>query len=340
MIDERFCKNPKEISIDELIEDINWHIKEKPYLLEEWPQLKRPSYIRQHAKRLIEEKKAGLKELEKRKAEYISTLFKEMDSSAYCGKLKLDSQSLVVGNIQKVVADFIMNETFFMPSMGDPYGERLWLKKDFSESKVKDGKELVSLSIDDLPAIVNTALFLRIRKTLGLLWTLAESGDNGALLKIAKTLVPNIRALNNKLNANPDSLGKWPQKMPAWPVMIFLHKQYSYDPAILLKKLHVGEALPFRFDAGARWSRNLITRLAFHLYETINGYRVWAGGEDCDLPNTLQKKLSELQTFSPDTWKAWWEVTKDVLEYEYVDLAIIPELQAWVKSGKARKKGP
>ena len=337
LFDDRHSKNPKEISIEDLVDDIQWHIKDKPNLLEEWPQLKRPKYIRQHAKRLIDEKKAGLKALEKIKADYLSILFREMESSLYCGKLKLDGQCLIIGNIQEVVSDFILNRTFLMPTQGDPFGKRIWLNPDYSESKVKGGGEVVSLAIDDLPAIVNTALFYKIRKTLGLLWTLTERGDNGALLRIAKTLVPNINALNNKLKVNPESLGKWPQKMPAWPVMIFLHKKFKSNPTLFLKEIRVGEALPFRFDENARWERNIITRLAFHLYEKANGYRFWAGSEDCNLPNPLQKKLSELKTFSSDTWKAWWKVVNDMLEYEYDDLAINPELQAWVNSCKDRE---
>jgi hypothetical protein len=336
LFDNRYYTIPKEISIEDLVEDIHWQIKDKPHLLEEWPQLKRPRYIRQHANSLIEEKKVALKALEKRKAEYLSIFFREMESSLYCGKLKLDGQGLITGNIQEVVTDFIMKETFLMPTLGDYFGKRIWLNRDYSESKVKGGSEMVSLSIDDLPAIVNTALFYKIRKTLGLLWTLTELGDNGALLKIAKTLIPNINALNNKMNANPESLGKWPQQMPAWPVMVFLHKEYKSDPTHFLKKIHVGKALPFRFDENARWEKNIITTLAFRLYEKVNGYRSWAGSEDCDLPNPLQKRLSELQAFSSDTWQAWWEVTKEVLEYEYDDLAIIPELQAWANSDKDR----
>jgi hypothetical protein len=226
-----------------------------------------------------------------------------------------------------------------MPAPGDSSGRELFLRGDLSTAGAKGGMDIFLLSQANIPAIVNDALFLKARKILGLLWELSDAGDNGALLKIAKTLLPNISALNKKLSNDPDMLAMWPRTMPVWPVLKSLHHHFDSNHVDFLRELKLGDALFFGPGGGERWEMNIIAKWAIHLYQRVEDYRSWVGCEDCGVPNTLQKRLSALPTFSSSTWTNWWEVIQGVLKHDYVDLATVPELRAWVNSDKSRSKG-
>lgn len=171
---------------------------------------------------------------------------------------------------------------------------------------------------------------------LGLLWTIADHGEKGALLKIAKTLVPFVKALNGKLIAQPDLLGLWPQSLPSWPVTKSLHPLYDSEHESLLRELHVGDTLPMRVDGGARWKFDTIAKWSLHLYNEINRRRGWLC-DDSDLSDDLRVKLSNIKEFSSENWEAWWNLAEDLLDYGYVDLVDIPELKKWATSPKDLK---
>ena len=337
LYDNRFTKKPKKASAKDVIKIIKWHLHDNPTILDRWPEFRKPSFIRRFAKMQLDEEERRHRKNENTKAVYSAFVLKEIESSTYCGRLHLDKRGKVINEIQAIVSEFLIEQTFFMPTLGDSSGGKLFLRRDLPTAGAKGGMDIFSLSQTNIPAIVNDALYLKARKILGLLWELSDAGDNGALLKIAKTLLPNISALNKKLSVQPDALDLWPKSLPSWPVMKSPHPSFDCDHVDLLKNLKVGEGFPMRFDKGARWENNLITKWAIHLIEEIEYCRGWLCDYP-DLPDTVREQLSKLQKLSLETWLAWWDAAKELLEHCYVDLATIPELQNWSISPKARSK--
>ena len=343
--------SPKWILIKDSIERINRHIQENPTFLKRWPEFKDPKFIRRYATNQIAEQKRVLKAAARKRAKNVAAILKEFETSSNRDRLNLNNQSEVKDNIREILLEYLTDEAVFISTLFDIDVEKIptdgipdeWPRVDaihvpqgYTLSGARAGAWF-PIKKENVPAIVNEALFWKSRRTLGLLWTLADHGDKEALLKLAKAFIPFIKATNEKLSEHPDLLGLWPKQLPYWPVMKSLHRDYDCDHVILLKTIHIGDELPLRFDEAARWEFNPITKWAIHLIEEIENRCGWLC-DDPDLPDILRKQLSKLQKFSSNTWLAWWDAAKEVLEHCYVDLATIPELQNWVNSPKAREK--
>ena len=279
--------SPHRELVNDSIERVNKHIQDDPDFLKLWPKFKNPKYIRQYVIDQIAEQKRELKEAAKKRAKTIAAILDEIESSYYYDHLGIRDQSKVRANIRAVVLEFLTEKAIFIPTLFNidadkipdggipdewPRVDAIHLPEGFTLSGADAGDYYV-LKKEDISAIVNEALFWKSRKMLGLLLTLADHGEKGALLKIAKTLVPFVKALNGKLIAQPDLLGLWPQSLPSWPVTKSLHPVYDSKHENLLKKLHVGDALPMRVDGGARWKFDIIAKWTLHLYDEVNSRR-------------------------------------------------------------------
>ena len=338
LYDDRSTKGPKKASAKDVIKIIKRHLHDDPTVLDRWPEFRKPSFIRRFAKMQLDEEERRHRENENTKAVYSAFVLKEIESSSYCGRLHLDKRGKVINEIQAIVSEFLIEQTFFMPTLDDSSSEKLFLRRELPTTGAKGGMDIFSLSQTNIPAIVNDALYLKARKILGLLWELSDAGDNGALMKIAKTLLPNISALNKRLSNHPDMLAMWPRTMPVWPVLKSLHRHFDSNHVQFLSKLQLGDALFIGPGGGERWEMNIISKWGIYVFQRVEDYRAWVGCEDCILPSALQKRLLALQKLSSDTWTDWWEVIQSVLEHDYIDLATVPELRDWVNTDKPRSK--
>jgi hypothetical protein len=332
--------SPYCVLIKDSIERTNRHIQNDPTFLKRWPKFKNPKYIRQYVIDQIAEQKRELKEAAKKRANKIAAILDGIESSYYYNHLGIRDQSNVRANIRDVVLEYLKEAAVFIPTSFNidadkipvdgipddwPRVNAIHVPEGYTLSGANAG-DYYALKKENISAIVNEALFWKSRKMLGLLWTIADHGEKGALLKIAKTLVPFVKALNGKLIAQPDLLGLWPQSLPSWPVTKSLHPLYDSEHESLLRELHVGDTLPMRVDGGARWELDIIAKCALYLYEEIERRRRWLC-DDSDLPEDLKIRLSDLKKFSSENWEAWWNLAEDLLDYGYVDLVDIPELK-------------
>lgn len=342
--------SPKAKLIKYGIERIQIHIRENPGFLKQYPEFKDPKVIRRSALEGIGEHKRMLKEAAKKRARYAAAILKEIDSPSYCNQLKLADQKEVRANIRAVVLEYIMDVAVFIPTFFDiddiniatngiPAGRRpvdaIHVQEGYTLFGEKAG-HMVAVKSANVPAIVNEALFWKSHKILGLLWTLAEQGDRGALLKLAKTLVPFVKALNEKLDAEPNALGLWPKRLPSWPVMKSPHIRFNGDHIMLLNNLGIGRDLPMPFDKVARLEKNVITKWVVQLYEQIEMRRGWMC--DDDLPINFKKELCDLGELSKENWQVWWNIATKLLKLRYGDLAKIPELRDYEITPKKRKE--
>jgi hypothetical protein len=189
----------------------------------------------------------------------------------------------------------------------------------------------------DIPRLVMEALVWKSRRTLGLLWTLADHGQGEALQKLAQITVPLVKSINEKASADASVLGCWPKGLPYWPVLKSPHHDLDCDHRELLRSLQVGTEFPFTIAEEARWTaRDAVGKWAIHLCQEIEIMQVsdWSAEADSE---PWEHKLPELQPFSGETWTDWWEVAKGLLLHEYIDVVEIPELDKTVKSSVDRK---
>jgi hypothetical protein len=188
----------------------------------------------------------------------------------------------------------------------------------------------------NIRTLLTEALVWKGRRTLGLLWTLAEQGDSKIPLRIAQIIVPFIKAINEKASMNADVLGSWPKRLPFWPVLKSPHHDFDCDHRTLLKSLQVGKHFPFTIAEESRWTaRGAIGKWAIHLCKEIE---IMQDGHPVDQESEpWEHKLEILKPFSSETWQDWWEVAKGLLLHDYVDVVRIPELNETVKSSADRK---
>jgi hypothetical protein len=185
--------------------------------------------------------------------------------------------------------------------------------------------------------ILLEALTWKIRRALGLLWTLAEQNHDGALLRLAQAVVPYAKAINEKASVEPGALDDWPKTLPFWPAIKSSHRDFDTDHRALLRILQVGTAFPFTIGEEVRWTaRDAIGRWAIHLAQSIEIMIVSDYTED-ELSEMWECKIDRLRDFSRNTWENWWNAAKALLVHDYIDVFDIPELNKTVKSLADRK---
>jgi hypothetical protein len=179
-------------------------------------------------------------------------------------------------------------------------------------------------SKENVARLIVEALVWKSKRTLGLLWTLAEQGNGKCLLRLAQIVVPFVKAINEEAGKNVQALGGWPKSLPVWPVLKSPHHDLDCDHQRFLRLLQVGEAFPLTIADEARWTaRDPVGKWAIHLCQEIE---IMQDGHPVDEESEpWEHKLEQLQPFSGATWKDWWEVARGLLLHDYVDVVEIPD---------------
>ncbi len=269
----------------------------------------------------------------RRRAKMIATVLKTFDAHPFDGPDDWIYRKSFKDNLREALLEYL----------SDPRG-RVHIHDD--TVLVSTGYKLTGQSIGgfrvlkpphDIPGLVIEALVWKSRRTLGLLWTLAEHGEGGTLLRLAQIIVPFVKAINEKASTDVGVLGCWPAGLPFWPVLKSPHHDFDCDHLTLLKSLQVGKDFPFTIAEEARWTaRDAIGKWAIHLCQEIEIMQIsdYSAEEDSE---PWEHKLEKLEQFSGETWKDWWEVAKGLLSHDYVDVVEIPELNKTVKATADRK---
>ena len=148
--------------------------------------------------------------------------------------------------------------------------------------------------------------------------------------------MPLVKSINEKVETDTKVLGRWPMGLPFWPVLKSSHHDFDCDHKSLLKSLQVGKDFPFTITEESRWTaRDAIGKWAIHLCKDIE---IEQDGRPVEADSKQwEQKLLELEPFSSETWKDWWEVAKGLLSDDFIDVVDIPELNRTVKAVADRK---
>jgi hypothetical protein len=278
--------------------------------------------------------KAEQARLKRERTALVRAIIKEFEAKEFDGPHDVMNRKTFKDNLRVVLLDFLERRS----GVGIPKKE-VFISEGFELSGGEIGGQCPIKTEDNLDQILLAALVWKSRKTLGLLWSLAEQNRTEALLKLAQIVVPFAKALNEKAICSPDVLGFWPRTLPMWPVMKSLHRDFDTDHSRLLNILQVGSQYPFTIGKEARWTaRDAVGKWAIHLCQTIE-IMIVSDNTVEDLSERWQCKISSLGHFSSDTWKNWWTAAKGLLACEYIDVVDIPELRKTVKS-VADQKSP
>lgn len=185
------------------------------------------------------------------------------------------------------------------------------------------------------PLLVESLVW-KVQASLRLLVDLAADRNADALQALAPMVTSLVKKMNDHARRNPALFGDAPKKLPFWPVLKSEHLDFDEDHRSLLKSLGVGRHFPLTIAEGARWSaRDTVGQWAIHLCQEIDILR------EVHLVNEVSEAwehlLVGLPPFSIETWPNWWRVAQRLLKREYIDVVLIPELNATVTSPRDRK---
>jgi hypothetical protein len=262
----------------------------------------------------------------------MASIFREFEAREFDGPGDWIYYKSFKDNLREVLADFLNHQT-----AGHLLDNRVLVPSGYQLSGRQIGGSIAIKPSGNLDQILFAALVWKSRRTLGLLWTLAEGNQHGALLHLAQTIVPFAKAVNEQAGANPKALGVWPQRLPVWPVMKSPHRDFDTDHRRLLKTLRIGAEFPFTIAEEARWTaRDPIGKWAIHLCQTIEIMIVSDYAAE-ELSEMWKCKIDYLGSFSGKSWENWWTAAKALLTCEYADVVDILELNHTVKSPTDRR---
>ena len=284
--------------------------------------------VRDWFSRAEREKKEALKS----RSKMIKTILHEFDRLPINGPDDFSGEKSLKRDLRNVLFGFLTSPsngiTFHKNSVFVPTGYQISGELVGPVQPLKPKKDVMRL--------VAEALFSNARKALGLLWTVASQGDDLYLLRLAQSVVPFAKVLNERLSENPQALGAWPMGLAFWPVLKSPHPGFDCDHQQFLEALRIGEDFPFTIGAEARWTaRDPIGKWALHLCQEIEIMQDGHYVNEESAP--WEHKLEKLAPFSGETWEDWWEVAKGLLLHDYIDVVDIPELNKTVRAKNDRK---
>jgi hypothetical protein len=271
---------------------------------------------------------------DRKRAKVVAKLMREFEACQFEGPSDWMFRKSFKDNLREALSDYFSETGRSVHVQGD----KILLPTRYLLSGQQIGPFCYLEPANNIRKLVVEVLVWKSRRTLGLLWTLAEGGQSEALLKLAQIVVPLVKAINEKASADSSIMGCWPKDLPYWPVLKSPHHDFDCDHPTLLKSLQVGDHYPFNIAEEARWTaRDAIGKWAIHLCQEIEVCQECLAVYEDSEP--WEHKLEKLRPFSSETWKDWWEIAKDLLQDEYIDVVEIPELNNTVKS-KADRKSP
>jgi hypothetical protein len=309
-------------------------LKEHPDAVRRFPELADPKTVRHLAREYMNKVKRQAPKAEKRRREGVAALLRKFEACQFSGPSDWIYRLSFKDSLREVLLEYISEPKGRVHLCDD----RVMVPTAYTLSGELLGPFEVLTQTQDIRRLVTEVLVWRARRALGLLWVLAEAGDNRAMQRLAQVIVPFVKAINERACSDATVLGKWPKELPFWPVLKSPHHDFDCDHRALLRSLQIGKDFPFTIAEGARWkARDAIGKWAIHLCQEIEIMQDGHPVDDDSEP--WEHKLDALRPFSSETWKGWWEVAKGLLVHDYIDVVEIPELNATVKS-KADQKSP
>jgi hypothetical protein len=279
---------------------------------------------------IIRQGKASAKKHENDRRRMIAAVLRKFDRMSFEGPSDWINRKSFKDSLREVLTCFLNQSDFVSDGC-------VLIPEEFQLSGGEIGPFHAVKPEENVHRILLAALVWRARKTLGLLWTLAENTETGAPLRLAQIVVPFVKAVNEKAAANPGLVRAWSRTVPVWPVMKSPHRDFDTEHRALLKELQVGAGFPFTITEESRWTAlDPVGKWAIHLCQTIE-IMIVSDYTVEELSEMWGCKIHPLGSFSGETWESWWIAAKALLVCEYVDVVQIPELNQTVSSSADRR---